>query len=186
MSFSRHERYGSDTPIGREGMVRTFLLAQKLRTILPECETVYYSPIARAKQTAEFQALGLGCPHLLESEFLIENAPTFAVRKFINQVILNTSEDIKYYHFVTHLPVLEKLGLPVWSAGAICVLSASSWMDMLAENFEVQTFEPLPLTADFYLDFAENLEDFEKMSAEKIYAGCMQQIKLHRRLYRKS
>ena len=177
MSFSRHESYGSDTPIAREGMVRTFLLAQRLKKMLPACETVYCSPIARAKQTAEFQALGLECSHLLESEALIENVPTFVARKFINQVILNTSPEVKYYHFVTHLPVLEKLGLPVWSAGAVCVLSASSWTDMLAENFEVQTFEALSLDADFYRNFAQNAEEFEKMTAEQIYIGCMQEMK---------
>lgn len=177
MSWARHERYGTDTAIKREAMVRAFQMGKQLRKMMPECETIYCSPIDRAKQTAEFQALGMRCTHLLENAFLAEDTPTFSVRKFISQVILNTAADVQYYHFVTHLPVLEKLGLPIWAAGSVCLLSAASWTDMLAENFEVQTFEALSLDADFYRNFAQNAEEFEKMTAEQIYIGCMQEMK---------
>lgn len=176
MSWARHERYGTDTAIKREAMVRAFQMGKQLRKMLPECETIYCSPIDRAKQTAEFQALGMRCTHLLENAFLAEDTPTFSVRKFISQVILNTAADVRYYHFVTHLPVLEKLGLPIWAAGSVCLLSAASWTDMLAENFTVQTFDPPKLRSDFYQNFAADHDKFEKMSAEEIYAVCQAQI----------
>ena len=104
LSFGRHERYGSDTAIEREDMIVAFLTGRALKSWLPKCSTVYHSPLERAAETARFEALGMNCDHLLETEFLIEDAPKFTIQKFVNTIIANTDSSVHYYHFVTHLP----------------------------------------------------------------------------------
>ena len=126
LSMGRHGRYGSDTPIEREDMLCAYLSGCMLKVGLPKCETVYHSPLARAVTTARFEALGLGCSHILEVELLNYDASAVTIRKFINNLLQNTDENVNYYHFVTHLPVAEKLGLPFLSTGEICLLAADS------------------------------------------------------------
>ena len=169
ISIGRHERYGSDTPIEREDMLAAYLTGAALKQVLPRCETVYHSPLARAVCTARFEALGLSCHHLLESEFLIENATTFEVRRFFNQILSNTADDERYYHFVTHLPVVEKLGLPFLGAGEVCLLTADDWPAMLAENFSVQVLKKPPLTAEIWRQVTTD-NSLERLSTEEIYA----------------
>ncbi|MBP5353065.1 MAG: histidine phosphatase family protein [Alphaproteobacteria bacterium] len=169
ISFGRHERYGSDTPIEREDMLAAYLTGTELKNILPPCATVYHSPLARAVATAKFEALGLGCTHLLESEFLEESAPSFEIKRFLNQVLVNAFADEFYYHFVTHLPVVEKLGLPFLGAGEVCLLTADDWSAMLAENFTVQVLKKPPLNAEIWHQVTAE-DSLERLSTDEIYA----------------
>lgn len=138
LSFGRHGRYGNDTAIDRTSMLEAYLLGVYLKNNYPLCETIYYSPIARAVETAKFRALGIGCNHKIETDNLTENSPKFVIQKFINQVLLNTDNNIRHYHFVTHLPVIEKIGLPCLGAGEICLCEAQNWEQMLSENYSVK------------------------------------------------
>lgn len=169
LSFGRHERYGFDTPILREDMVAAYLIGVHLRQILPPCATVYHSPLERAAETARFEALGMNCPHLLETEFLTESAPKFTVQKFVNNVLTNTDHSVQYYHFVTHLPVVEKLGLPFLGAGDVCLLTADNWTDMLAENFSVQTMRRPEVQAFLWMKWQQTSQNLEKLSPDDIY-----------------
>ena len=169
LSIGRHERYGTDTAIEREDMLCAYLSGLLLDTCLPVCETVYHSPLARAKETARFEALGMGCTHLLEVDALEENAPTFTIRKFINNLLQNTDDNVSYYHFVTHLPVVEKLGLPFLSAGDVCLLTANTWADMLAENFGVQVIHRPEIEAFLWTQFKKTSEDLDPLTSDAIY-----------------
>ena len=175
LSFGRHERYGFDTPILREDMVSAYLTGLHLRQILPPCATVYHSPLARAAETARFEALGMNCEHLLETEFLTENAPKFTVQKFVNSVLINTENSVRYYHFVTHLPVVEKLGLPFLGAGDVCLLTADNWTEMSAENFNMQTIRRPEMQAFLWMKRQQTSEDLEKLSADDIYRLLQEQ-----------
>ena len=124
LSIGRHEHYGYDTAIERADMLVAYLSGKYLQEFLPPCETVYHSSLARATETARFQALGMQCHHILKISALDEDTPKFTIQKFINTLLQNTSVDVRYYHLVTHLPVVEKLGLPFLSAGEICLLTA--------------------------------------------------------------
>ena len=135
LSFGRHGRYGRDTAIERLSMLEAYLSGKYLLNNYPTCDTLYHSPIARAVQTAEFRALGMNCEHLIETQKLSENTPTFEIRKFINTLLAQSSNE-RHYHFVTHLPVIEKLGLGELGCGETIVLEADNWEEMLAENFE--------------------------------------------------
>ena len=169
LSFGRHGRYGDDTAIMREDMLKSYIMGQNLQQIMPCCAAVYYSPLARAEQTAQFQALGLGCAHLLECDFLHEDCDKFSVRKFINQLIINTDENVGYYHMVTHQPVVEKLGLPFLSAGEVCLLNAENWTEMLADNFAVQVLKLPEITPEFWQKLDLTLAQLENLSAVEIY-----------------
>lgn len=138
LSFGRHERYGTDTPIEREDMFCAYLSGLQLKNCLPACETVYHSPLARAVSTARFEALGMQCTHILEVAELRDDATAFAVKRFLNNLLQNTDESVCYYHFVTHLPIVEKLGLPALGMGEICLLQADGKEEMLAENYTMQ------------------------------------------------
>ncbi len=169
LSFGRHERYGFDTPILREDMVAAYLTGLQLKQILPACTTIYHSPLERAAETARFEALGMNCEHLLETEFLIEDAPKFTIQKFVNNIITNTDSSVHYYHFVTHLPVVEKLGLPFLGAGDVCLLAANTWADMLAENFGVQVIHRPEIEAFLWTQFKKTSEDIETLTSDAIY-----------------
>ena len=142
LSFGRHGRYGNDTAIERLSMLESYLCGKYLLNNYPPCDALYYSPIARAVQTAEFRALGMNVQHLIETQKLSEDTPTFEIRKFINTIIAQSSNE-RHYHFVTHLPVIEKLGLGELGCGETIVLSAQNWQEMLIENFERTTL-PYP------------------------------------------
>lgn len=135
LSFGRHGRYGLDTSIERLSMLEAYLSGKYLAQNYPLCDTLYHSPIARAVQTAEFRALGMGCGHLIETQKLSEDTPAFEIRKFIN-TLLQLCDNERHLHFVTHLPVVEKLGLGELGCGEVIVLEAQNWQEMLAENFE--------------------------------------------------
>ena len=167
LTFGRHERYGDDTAIAREDMLAAYHTGTLLATVLPPCATVYHSPLARAAETAKFEALGLCCNHLIETEFLEESAPKFTIQKFINGLLQNTDNAVQYYHFVTHLPVVEKLGLPFLAAGDVCLLTADNWAEMLAENFETQLLQKPALPLEIWQKF--DLTCFDKSSADEIY-----------------
>lgn len=169
LSIGRHERYGTDTPIEREDMLCAYLSGIMLKNILPRCETVYHSPLARAVTTARFEALGLDCSHILEIEALNEDSPAFTIRKFINNLLQNTGDDVNYYHFVTHLPVVEKLGLPFLSAGDICLLSADSKEEMLKENFELQLIKKPEIPLELWQKLKLTIGDLSLLSEDEIY-----------------
>ena len=169
LSFGRHGRYVSDTPIEREDMFSAYLIGEKLHKILPPCETVYYSPLDRAVTTARFEALGLKCQHLLQVDALEESTSSFDIRRFLNQLLTNTEENVYYYHFVTHLPVVEKLGLPFLSAGDICLLTADDWKEMLAENFSLQVLKKPIASAECWQHLKLTTTQFEKLSENEIY-----------------
>ena len=137
LSFGRHGRYGINTAIEHTSMLEAYLGGVELRKTLPKCDAVYYSPIPRAAMTAKFRGLGLGCNHLLEKRELEEDMSTFVIRSFISNILQNSEENERHYHFVTHQPVLEKLGLPDLETCGICLCVADSWQEMLADNFEV-------------------------------------------------
>ncbi|MBR6356355.1 MAG: hypothetical protein IKR92_05830 [Alphaproteobacteria bacterium] len=169
LSFGRHERYGSDTPIEREDMLAAFLTGRQLKMWLPQCTTVYHSPLARAAETARFEALGMEVEHLLCVDALNEDATKFEVNKFINELLYYTDETVQYYHFVTHLPVVEKLGLPFLSAGEVCLLTADNKDEMLAENFKVQVIKKPEISAEIWQKLALTPENLRTLSADEIY-----------------
>jgi len=169
LSIGRHERYGIDTPIEREDMLCAYLSGEILKSCLPQCETVYHSPLARAVTTARFEALGMGCSHLLEVEELEESAPTFTIRGFINRLLQNTDEDVCYYHFVTHLPVAEKLGLPFLGAGEICLLVADSKEEMLKENFKLHIIKKPAIPLELWQELDLTVADLALLSEDEIY-----------------
>lgn len=169
ITIGRHEHYGFDTAIEREDMLVAYQTGKMLANILPSCETVYHSPLARAVETARFEALGLGCLHIIETEFLDEDAPKYIVQKFLNSLLQNTSDDVSYYHFVTHLPVVEKLGLPFLGAGDVCLLTADNWKEMLAENFSVQVINAPKVLPEIWHKLKVERTVFGKLSADEIY-----------------
>lgn len=169
LSMGRHGRYGSDTPIEREDMLCAYLSGCMLKAVLPKCETVYHSPLARAVTTARFEALGLGCSHILEVEALNEDAPAFTIRKFINNLLQNTDEKVNYYHFVTHLPVAEKLGLPFLSTGEICLLAADSKEEMLKENFELNIIKKPEISLEMWQETGLTASALRLLSEDEIY-----------------
>lgn len=169
LSFGRHERYGSDTAIEREDMPAAFLSGRQLKEWLPTCTTVYHSPLARAAETARFEALGMGVSHLLCVEALNEDATKFAIQKFINELLNYTDDSVAYYHFVTHLPVVEKLGLPFLGAGEICLLTADNKDEMLAENFKLQVIAKPKFDIRILQKLNLTVADFNKLSADEIY-----------------
>lgn len=169
LSIGRHERYGINTPIEREDMLCAYLSGLRLKICLPKCETVYHSPLARAASTARFEALGLQCSHILEIPELEENATTFETRKFLNNLLQNTDNSVCYYHFVTHLPVIEKLGLPFLGAGDICLLSANNREEMLAENYTIQIISKPQVTPELYQKIGLSTSDLAKLSEIEIY-----------------
>lgn len=169
LSIGRHERYGTDTPIEREDMVCAYLSGLVLGNILPPCETIYHSPLARAVETARFEALGMGCAHLLEVEALEESATTFTIRQFINNLLQNTENTVSYYHFVTHLPVAEKLGLPFLSAGEICLLTADNREEMLKENYTLQVIKRPEVPAEVWQKLNLTPQSLSRLSADEIY-----------------
>ena len=169
LSIGRHGRYGSDTPIEREDMLCGYWSGFMLKAVLPECETVYHSPLARAVTTARFQALGMGCSHILEVGELDEDTPSFTIRRFINNLLQNTDENVHWYHLVTHLPVAEKLGLPFLGAGDICLLIADSKEEMLQENFEIQMIKKQEIPLEIWQKIGLTAADLKLMSEDEIY-----------------
>lgn len=169
LSFGRHERYGIDTAIQREDMLCAYLSGVQLKEWLPQCTTVYHSPLARAVVTARFEALGMGCSHILETDALEESAPTFTIHKFINNLLENTDEDVSYYHFVTHLPVVEKLGLPFLGAGEICLLSADNKEEMLKENFTLQVIKKPEIPVKLWRSLDLTLQKLAQLSTDEVY-----------------
>ena len=169
LSFARHGHYGNDTPIIREDMLKSFWLGKQLKDVLPPCSTVYHSPLARAECTAMFEALGLGCNHLLSVKALTEDTPKFEIQKFINALLQNTDSSVQYYHFVTHLPVVEKLGLPFIGAGDLCLLTADSLDDMLAENFQTQVLHLPELSSDMYRSLNLTIRQLNDLTPPEIY-----------------
>ena len=169
LSFGRHERYGSDTAIEREDMLAAFISGRQLKEWLPACTTVYHSPLARAAETARFEALGMEVSHLLCIEALEESATKFEINKFINELLHYTDENVAYYHFVTHLPVVEKLGLPFLGAGEICLLTAENKEEMLAENYKVQVIAKPEIDLNLLQKLNLTLADLDKLSADEIY-----------------
>lgn len=175
LSIGRHEHYGyGDTAILRTDMLTAFQTGRLLKNILPPCETIYFSPIERATETARFQALGMACSHLLESDFLREDTPKFEVRKFFNRLLELTDASVRYYHFVTHLPVAEKLGLPFLGAGDVCLLTADNWSDMLGENYKLQTIRAPQVDVALWRKIQQTPDSLERLSADEIY-GLLQQ-----------
>ncbi len=169
LSFGRHGRYGNDTAIVREDMLAAFIIGQQLREWLPKCTTVYHSPLARAAETARFEALGMGIEHILSVETLDESASKFTICKFIDELLQYTDDAVSYYHFVTHLPVVEKLGLPFLGAGEVCLLTAENKMEMLAENFTLQVIKKPEISAKMWQNIGLTSDEFEKLSADEIY-----------------
>jgi len=178
LSIGRHERYGHDTAIERADMLVAYLSGKLLQQCLPRCKTVYHSPLARAVETARFEALGLGCTHILQIAALDEDTPKFAVQKFINGLLQNTDDDVRYYHCVTHLPVVEKLGLPFLASGEICLLSAQNWQEMLAENYSVQVINVPPLPAELWQQLNLTPESLEHLSADEIYERIVNSLNI--------
>lgn len=173
LSFARHGRYGMDTDIEHMSMLEAFLSGQRLRQELPLCEAIYYSPISRAAMTAKFYGLGMHCRHLLAKRELEEDMSTFVIRRFIDNIIQNSTPEEKHYHFVTHQPVIEKLGLPNLETCGLCWCVADSWQDMLSENYEIVkgpavSHEELNrLLEKLRIDPA----DLEKFSPDAIYSA---------------
>lgn len=169
LSFGRHERYGNDTAIERQDMIAAFLTGRQLKEWLPECATIYHSPLARAAETARFEALGMQNGHLLCVEALEESATKFMVGKFINELLQYTDDAVSYYHFVTHLPVVEKLGLPFLGAGEVCLLTADNKDEMLAENFTLQVIAKPEICAEIWQKIDLTPTGLNKLSADEIY-----------------
>lgn len=172
LCFARHGRYGSDTFIDRQSMLEAFLQGKLLKNIFSDCETVYHSPIPRAVQTANFLALGMNCSHLVEAPQLSENEPTFGIQKFITGILLNTEGNKCAYLFVTHLPVIEKIGLPDLGCGEMCLCNAENTTEMLAENFTTQKI-PVP-NIDNVVHLMEQInvsaDELNRLSADEIYS----------------
>lgn len=173
LSFGRHGRYGRDTAIERLSMLEAYLSGKYLLNNYPTCDTLYHSPIARALQTAEFRALGMNCEHLIEAQKLSEDTPTFEIRKFINTLLAQSSNE-HHYHFVTHLPVIEKLGLGELGCGEMIVLSAQNWQEMLSENFEQKHLALPNIDASVALlqKIGYTAQEFNIAPAEEIY-NCL-------------
>ena len=175
LSFGRHGRYGSDTAIERLSTLEVYLSGKYLATNYPFCDTLYHSPIARAVQTAEFQALGMSTKHLIEAQKISENTPTFEIKKFINAIIAQSSNE-RQYHFVTHLPVIEKLGLGELGCGETIVLSADNWEEMLSENFEQKRIALPDINEIVALlqKIGYTAQEFNTASAEEIFLRLKQ------------
>lgn len=170
LSIGRHGRYGfGNTAILREDMLSSYAMGQMLNQTFPPCTCVYHSSLERAIITARFQALGLNCTHLLENECLNENIPKFEVQKFFNRLLKYTDDNVQYYHFVTHLPVIEKLGLPFLAAGDVCLLTSDNWRDMLAENYTVQIINAQPANIELWQKIKQTPTTLDKLSAAEIY-----------------
>ncbi len=169
LSFGRHERYGNDTAIEREDMIAAFLTGRQFKSWLPECAAIYHSPLARAVETARFEALGMKTNHLLCIEALEENATKFAITEFINKLLQYTDDSVSYYHFVTHLPVVEKLGLPFLGAGEVCLLTAENKNEMLAENFKLQIIKKPEIPAETWQKINLTPSMLNRLSADEIY-----------------
>lgn len=173
LSFGRHGRYGHDTAIEHMSMLESFLGGRTLAAKLPSCDTIYYSPIPRAVMTARFQGLGMRCRHFLESKELEEDMSTFVVRKFVDNIIQCSTAEDRHYHFVTHQPIIEKLGLPELDTCGICFCVAENWQEMLAENYEIFTL-PRP-TYEELSELMQKLriepEDLEKFSPNGVYSA---------------
>ena len=169
LSFGRHERYGSDTAIEREDMIAAFLTGRALKSWLPKCSTVYHSPLERAVETARFEALGMQTEHLLCTQDLEESASKFAIQSFLNKLLAYTDDEVAYYHFVTHLPVVEKLGLPFLGAGEVCLLTAENKNEMLAENFSVQVIKKPEISAEIWQKLELTADSLSRMNADEIY-----------------
>lgn len=176
LSFARHGRYGRDTAIDRLSMLEAYLSGLHLKEKYPLCDTLYYSPIARAAQTAEFMALGMRCSHTIEALRLSEDTPTFEIRKFINK-LLEFCNSEQHLIFVTHLPIIEKLGLGELGCGEIIVLEADNWQEMLSENFSLKTL-PLPdieESAKLLQRIGIRATEFNDLPAEDIF-GLLRKI----------
>lgn len=169
LSFGRHERYGSDTAIEREDMIAAYLTGKELKLWLPECAAVYHSPLERAAETARFEALGMDNSHILCVEALEESASKFTVQSFINKLLEYTEDGVFYYHFVTHLPVVEKLGLPFLGAGEVCLLTAADKDEMLAENFKVQIIKKPEISIDIWQRLELTSDSLSRLNADEIY-----------------
>lgn len=169
LSFGRHERYGHDTAILREDMLVAYATGCQLRQILPPCVTVYHSPLARAVETARFEALGLKCDNLIETEALEEGATKFTTQRFLNQLLQNTDDSVQYYHFVTHMPVVDRLGLAMLDAGDVCLLSAADWQQMMAENFETQVIKAPRMLLELWQSIGYTPDSLESLSPDEIY-----------------
>lgn len=169
LSLGRHERYGSDTPIEREDMIAAYLTGREIQACLPKCAVVYHSPLERAAETARFEALGLKCNHLLCVEALEESANKFTIVKFISELLRYTEENVQYYHFVTHLPVVERLGLPFLGAGEVCLLTAENKQEMQAENFSLQVIKKPQISAQIWQKLDLTPDILPQLSADEIY-----------------
>lgn len=170
LSFGRHGRYGRDTPIERLSMLEAYLSGKYLSANYPPCDTLYYSPIARAVQTAEFRALGMNCNHTIEAQKLAEDTPTFEIQKFLN-AILSLCKNERLLHFITHLPVIEKLGLGELGAGEIIMLEADNWQEMMAENFTLKLLPNPDINecAELLQKICMSAQVFNKATADEIY-----------------
>ena len=173
LSFCRHGRYGYDTAIEHMSMLESFLGGRTLAAKLPSFDAKYYSPIPRAVMTARFQGLGMRCQHFLESKELEEDMSTFVVRKFVDNIIQCSTAEDRHYHFVTHQPIIEKLGLPELDTCGICFCVAENWQEMLAENYEIFKL-PRP-TGEELFELMQKLriepEDLEKFSPNGVYSA---------------
>lgn len=169
LSFGRHERYGSDTAIEREDMIAAFLTGRQLKLWLPECAAVYHSPLERAAETARFEALGMQTEHILCTQALEESASKFAIQSFLNKLLEYTEDEVAYYHFVTHLPVVEKLGLPFLGAGEVCLLTAENKNELLAENFSTQIIKKPKISVDIWQKLNLTSDSLERLSVDEIY-----------------
>ncbi len=173
LSFGRHGRYGANTAIEHPSMLEAYLSGKQLAEKLPKCQTVFYSPVPRTAQTAKFRSLGLGCRRYSAQAALKEEATTFSIRQLVNSVIQSAEPEERHFHFVTHQPVIEKLGLPELNTCGICVCVAESWPDMLAGNYEVRRW-PAPTTDEMhYLLQVLRIEpeDLEKFSPDGVYSA---------------
>ena len=170
LTIGRHAHYGmGDTAILRADMLTAYQTGCLLRQILPPCAAVYHSPLERAAETAKFQALAMQCQHLLESDALREDAPKFTTRQLINNILASADETVQYYHFVTHLPVVEKLGLPFLGAGDWHLLTADSWQNMLSNNYTVQTVQASYNDVSLWQKIGQTPDSLEKLSSAQIY-----------------
>ena len=169
LSFGRHGRYGRDTAIERLSMLESYLSGRYLLNNYTPCDAIYHSPIARAVQTAEFRALGMNCEHLIEAQKIAEDMPAFEIKKFIN-TLLQLSDTERHYHFVTHLPVIEKLGLGELGCGEIIILEAQNWQEMLSENFEQKnlTVPDIDESAALLQKIGYTAQEFNIAPAEEI------------------
>lgn len=173
LSFGRHGRYGHDTAIEHMSMLEAFWGGRMMASKLPPCDVIYYSPLARAVMTARFQGLGIHCRYFLESKELEEDMSTFVVRKFVDNIIQSSTPEERHYHFVTHQPIIEKLGLPELDTCGICFCVAENWQEMLAENYEIVKL-PRP-TGEELFELMQKLriepEDLEKFSPNGVYSA---------------